>query len=525
MDYCLVTAGIGTRFRPFSLFANKALAPFPSKPIISILIDSIPKDATIHIVTGYLGDDLKYIISKMHNDRTLVFYENNDYLNTGMGDSLIEVLNNIDSSLIVLPNDGIYNNSCLSKIDLSDSDLIIGISNKISNNDDYCRIFVDENYQVKGYTRDEDLYIKDINSNNTSFFSFTGFLYIRDASRYKEYLISYKKREREIYFPIKDYLYSNLKVQGNILDWTDLGTYDKYKENLKNIINYDFSKKAETLLIYKDKSVFKIFKDNHISDKRITKSILYSNAFPKCQKLPGGSGYEYNFTEGQTLYEINNVYILKDLLCFLNNQLWNIKTNQKEMQDYALKFYKDKTNSRIISINKKYDLSRINSINNNIIDDHIVPSFNYNSLINKANYCAIHGDLQYDNVLYSDVNNKFTLIDWRHEFGGCIEFGDLYYDLAKLLGGIYINYKRIKDDDFSCVLNKNKTNITYSYEFDNYVDEHVSVIKDFHLENSLDFNHTKNIMSLVFLNMSPLHEAPFDLMLLALSYKFNKDNA
>ena len=41
------------------------------------------------------------------------------------------------------------------------------------------------------------------------------------------------------------------------------------------------------------------------------------------------------------------------------------------------------------------------------------------------------------NLLYMK-KNKFTLIDWRQDFAGETEFGDLNYDLAKLLGGIII---------------------------------------------------------------------------------------
>ena len=60
----------------------------------------------------------------------------------------------------------------------------------------------------------------------------------------------------------------------------------------------------------------------------------------------------------------------------------------------------------------------------------------------------IHGDLQFDNIIYS-FKNQFTLIDWRHEFGKNNLFGDLYYDYAKLLSGLEINYDLIKKNKFS----------------------------------------------------------------------------
>ena len=53
-------------------------------------------------------------------------------------------------------------------------------------------------------------------------------------------------------------------------------------------------------------------------------------------------------------------------------------------------------------------------------------------MIDNIHISPFHGDLQYDNVLVKK-DKSFVLIDWRHEFGKCLEFGDIYYDLAKLL--------------------------------------------------------------------------------------------
>ena len=55
-----------------------------------------------------------------------------------------------------------------------------------------------------------------------------------------------------------------------------------------------------------------------------------------------------------------------------------------------------------------------------------------------------HGDLQFDNIIKTD--SDFKLIDWRSDFGGNTTYGDVYYDLAKLYGGVLISYKNMKDD-------------------------------------------------------------------------------
>ena len=38
----------------------------------------------------------------------------------------------------------------------------------------------------------------------------------------------------------------------------------------------------------------------------------------------------------------------------------------------------------------------------------------------------IHGDLQFDNILYNRNEDSFLLLDWRQDFGGRVDFGDIY---------------------------------------------------------------------------------------------------
>ncbi len=520
MEYCIVSAGMGSRFKPFSEFANKALAPLPDKPLISKIIESIPQDSKIHIVTGYKGDDLKFIISKMHKDRPIFFYENKDYASTGMGDSLMPVLEKVKQSLVVLPNDGFYSQNLVLDNQLKSYELVLGISDTFTNKSDYCQVCIDNGFTVRGISRGKFSSKRSLDTN----FIFTGLLYIKHPMQYKQFLEKYKENSREIYFPIVDYIKNNFEVKSTLLNWQDCGTYKKYKMVLSNLIKYDFSKSNETILIYKNNSVFKIFKDSLISKKRIKKSNLYQKAFPYCSEIPSGSGYYYKFTDGGTLYDNCSAKNLNNLLYFLDTELWNKKISNSFLNGCARKFYEDKTKERINLLNEKYNLKKIKSINQKSLSQQIIPKFNFEDLVNKSIFCPIHGDLQYDNVIYNPENNKFVLIDWRHEFGGSVEYGDLYYDLAKLLGGIFINYKRIKKNDFKCLLSNEESNISYEYIFDNYFKDHLQIIREFHLSRNLDFKHTIKLMSLIFLNMAPLHTYPFDLMLLALSHKYYYQN-
>ena len=129
----------------------------------------------------------------------------------------------------------------------------------------------------------------------------------------------------------------------------------------------------------------------------------------------------------------------------------------------------------------------------------------------------IHGDLQYDNIIIS-LNSTIHLLDWRHEFGSSVLLGDLYYDLAKLIGGLYINYSRIKCNDFEARLSADG-DLAYSYTQDSYAAEHISAIQAFIDSKGLSLQNIRRLVSLIYINMAPLHTPPFDLLLLAKSYE------
>ena len=51
---------------------------------------------------------------------------------------------------------------------------------------------------------------------------------------------------------------------------------------------------------------------------------------------------------------------------------------------------------------------------------------------------VFHGDFILDNIIQTE--NSFCLIDWRQDFAGQLDIGDLYYDLAKLNHNLTVNH-------------------------------------------------------------------------------------
>ena len=65
-----------------------------------------------------------------------------------------------------------------------------------------------------------------------------------------------------------------------------------------------------------------------------------------------------------------------------------------------------------------------------------------------------HGDLHFENIL--KYKKKIVLLDWREDFSGINNYGDIYYDLAKINHGLIIDHGIIKSSKFSIKVNKKK---------------------------------------------------------------------
>ena len=135
----------------------------------------------------------------------------------------------------------------------------------------------------------------------------------------------------------------------------------------------------------------------------------------------------------------------------------------------------------------------------------------WNILSNTVPTRLFHGDLQFDNIVYN--GKEFKLIDWREEYGGNVEYGDLYYDLAKLYGGMELNYLKMKDmANYTCSVEKDTVTLS---QYTDVVLKSISNNEFKHMVESygLDMIKVKMLTALIFLNMAPLHTNGFNIFL------------
>lgn len=499
---CILAAGKGTRMGTLTKHLNKAILPYGKKAIISHIIDMFPKDYQFVIALGYEKEKTQTYITMAHPDINITFVEVNNYngINSGPGYSLSLCKEQIPGSFYFVACDTLWE-----EIDLNSQNDWFGVSTvPVEESHNYCNFEI--NNDIIMNIHDKEIYKPNCKS-------FIGLGYIKNYNEFWIALSNSNKNimnEIQVSFGISALL--PFAPEAKEIKWTDLGTYDKYVNSLKTIEDFNFSKPEESLYIINDR-VIKFFANPELAAKRVTRSKTKSNIFPETSSAQHGF-YYYPLVSGNTLYKYCTPKLFRQLLEFLDKNLWSqVTVDDNKFLTTCEKFYKTKTEERLKLYLNKYnegplvingiDVPSITILSNKIPWDNI-----YNGLP-----VIFHGDLQFDNILYNKTEDKFTLLDWRQDFGGEVEFGDLYYDLAKLNGGLNLQYDLIKKGLF------------YYEETDEQIidyakrllsDEYIKILKQFANSKGLDWHKIEMITAIIYLNMSPLHEYPFDKLLFAL---------
>lgn len=507
---CILAAGAGTRMGSLSESINKGILPVNHKAVISYIIEKFTSDVEIVVAVGNKKDTVVDYLTLAHPDRKFTFVEIDKFVGpgTGPGYSLLLCKEHLQCPFIFSTADTIV----LEDIPTPKENWI-GIA-PVRETEKYCTVKIKNNavYQL-------NVKIKTDNS-----FAFIGLAGIHN---YKEFFTALEQDKKNVENELQMTTGLSKLIEHRLLPigftWFDTGTLEGYKETNKNFSGknkFDFSK-GDEFLYFVGNRVIKFFADKTITEKRHLRGKESLKGITPTIEASRGHFYSYIKVDGNTMYNVLNAQLVNEFLTWAKKNLWrklHLTLEQKKTFNKAcMEFYKDKTLKRIKMFQEKIKSEKEPPIINGV---HVPTA---KKLINAIDWKHIadgtpsnfHGDLQFDNILVASNPktelDKFVLIDWRHEFGGHTSIGDLYYDLAKLYGGTILSYPLIKDGMFS--FNMDGENAYYHFYAKNDLSDARERYEEFLIENNFDLKKIKTLTALIFLNMSPLHHQPFDLML------------
>ena len=498
----LLAAGVGSRLKNLTDSVNKAMLPINNKAIISNIIEKFPKEYEIVVALGYKGDELEQYCKLAHPQNNFKFITISDFdgEDSGPGQSALQCKEYLQRPFYFIVADCIID----SKLPHLDGNWL-GV---------YPTSYPEKYSTVKIDTQDNILDF--VNKSNKGFDNaFIGLASIWDYKTFWNQLQSNIKKGEIVSAFNNVGSYPNFKVKH--LKWLDTGNLDdlnKTKEyfNDKPLSLY----KVTSEITYKLDNNFLKFNPSkkNISDKSKRAKELNGLIPPNFQNTENFISYKWE--PGKTLYEWDSLPLYNK---FLDKLSYNIKMSKTKNGDEVTfnDFYVDKTKSRmdkfISRFGKKYFTQSftINGVKRPSFEK-IMDKIDLTSLYDNPLYSLFHGDLQFDNIVYNDEEDKFTYIDWRESFGGDTSGGDIYYDLAKMYGGTLIPYNLAKLPNFVS-LNEGVSFIDYSYSKSDNLTKFVNLYKNWIIKEGWDWKKIKLITALIFLNMSPLHDEKFGKML------------
>ena len=500
----ITTSGKGNRLGNLTKFTNKALVRIGKKPAISYIIESYPEDTEFVITTGYYGDHVEQFLRIAYPDKQIRTVSVDKF--EGVGSSL---LYSMAAAKEFLQKTFIFH--------ASDSIVLDKFQDKAGNWCAASRTANAEHYRTHFVYGDELEIIEEKGSSNTNL-AHIGIAKIEDFDKF------WQEAEKLLNNFPNDQSLSDCHVVNALIE-NDVGFESKYIENWLDIGNISslqvarqtipdkfdiLDKDDESIFIFNKKFVVKFFHDQNIVANRVARMPFLREFAPKPLKQEKNF-YSYEYIDG---IEASKIISESDFsqLCNTMFGYWIIVDETEAFKRKTEQFYFDKTKDRAAKFfsitNSKDTPLMINGSKINRLVDllKVIPR---DWLCSSKKY-SYHGDFVLDNIIVKDGNVKF--IDWRQDFCGDLDGGDVYYDLAKLNHSLHVNHDVIAKKLFTF-----QETTTFSGIKDIKVDilrksSHVDFSKVLYKLASLngfDVQKIKIISALIWINMSPLHHGEF----------------
>ena len=504
----ITTSGIGSRLGELTDYINKSLVRIGNKPALSLIIENYPSDAEFVITLGHYGEHVREFLNVTYPNYNFTFVEVDNYQGAGssLGYSILQAKEHLQCPFVFNACDTLLSDGQIVENYLN-SDFNFCLGGVRDDSSQYATLLVDDG-KVKEIKRKGEINFD---------YAYTGICGIKDYDIFWDLLKrSYDGNPNDSSLHEGHIINKMLKSDVEFLfygteHWLDIGNVGELEKTRRLFDSFaEVLEKKEESIYFFDDYVVKFFSNSEICLNRVERYKHLDGLIPDIVSH-GNNFYKYKKADGDLLAKTVTNKKFQDLLEWSKINLWK----EKEFKNFpalCYNFYVTKSLSRISKfLNGENDSpTRINDI--------MIPSVK--KLFDIIDYewlcdgipSGFHGDFILDNIL--ETKDGFCLLDWRQDFGGNLSTGDIYYDLAKLNHNLTINHE---------IVNKK----LYGHSFENcYILcnskllECKKILKDFIIENGYDYKKVEVLTSIIWINMAPLHEYPFNYFL----FNFGKLN-
>lgn len=499
------TAGTGSRLADLTKNINKSLVGIANKPCISHIIEKFPKETVIVVALGYKGELVKEYLELAHYDRKFEFVEVSPYEGegSGLGLTVLSCKKYLQCPFVFCSCDTIVEEN---------------ISAPDSNWMAYAQIDgpIDQ-YRTVQVESGKVLKLLEKGSKEKNIYPYIGLAGIHD---YKSFWQAMEAGGDEAILLGESYGLRKLEnIHANKFTWHDTGNLEalnKVRNQFHDPEGPNILEKPTEAIWFANDRVIKFNTDTKFISDRVKRTQVLGDFVPKIIQATEHM-YCYKEVQGEVLSKIIDLKIFEDLLKY-SQKFWNSTPakpkslspeKQKYFKDICTDFYKIKTFQRVEQYYKTFGNTDKEEIINGI--KHPTTKALLENLdwdwISDGLPGNFHGDFHFENILHNQGTQQFTFLDWRQNFGGEIEFGDVYYDLAKLNHGIIVCHELIAKDLYEVSINGNE--VRYDLHRKQILVECERFFKEYLEINGYDYQKVYVMTALIYLNIAALHHYPY----------------
>ncbi len=496
------TAGLGTRLEISTKYFNKCMIQIGSIPVLSHIIDSYPKNYKFVIAVGYKSEHIIEYCKIAYPKKRISFVKIQNFSGpkASLTYTIKKSLHKLNEPFFFHSNDSIITKEKIYKKNKKDT---IYLSKSLPEPLKYRTASIIGSKVLKIYDK-QDL--------KSEIFNYIGVAFIKNYKKFKKIIKKEKKNNGEVSY-FQHLVNSKIQVNFSFVNqWIDIGDVKSKKIAEKIYSELNIMPKTDQGIFIKDNKVIKFFTNKKTINQRYERSKILNGLCPKIIKKTKFF-YVYKYIKGNVLSNSQNKK--KDLINLLDwsqNNLWKkyeLSKDQKiHFNNTCHDFYYEKTLQRVNTFFEENNITDTKNIINGYYVSSIESIFKNINWKDISNGIAVgfHGDFHFENILKTK-NNEFRLLDWRENFGLIKNYGDIYYDLAKLKHGFHLSHETMIRNGFNIKIEKDIINFDYLRK--SSLIECDQILDEFIKNKNLSVKKINIIMQLIFLNIAKFYQYPY----------------
>jgi dTDP-glucose pyrophosphorylase len=499
-------AGLGSRLRPFTDHLPKPLVGVRRKAAISHIIDLYPEETAFVVAVGYKGEIVREYLVAAYPDRRIDIADIADYdgPGSGLGRTIAESVASLDGPFVFHAADTILTEPWWAGV-APGTDAVLAAGNPPYPGR-YRRVRLDA-----AGSRCVEL-TEPCDEPPDGFLAYTGVCYVADIGRFTAWA-----RETSGELGESDYLKRSLPTGVNAVvtgGWHDVGSPPALaaaRAALEDRVTVT-SLKSRDVTFDCGRRIVKVHSVAGLAERKRERAAAMDGWGVPAGVQAGPHCLWYDKVRGTPLSRLpDKARYLPGLLSWLHGEYWapGAGLAAGQLSDSCDAFYRRSTSGRLGQLPAGLLALRVGTIDGVPVEgsSHEVLSALPWRLLRDGIAVRWHGDLHADNIIVAP-DGEFTLIDWRDEFAGLPPpWGDLYYDLGKLLHGFLLPDVIIENHLFSTDFSAGRLGevVTTSYERGADDMRCLEILEAQVSRWRLDWLKVRMVSGIIFLRMSPLY--------------------